>query len=253
MRTIAAMIAVVTLAAAAVAMDNAGNSGAATTAVADPSRPVSDTSRDANRKPVQTLEFAGVKSGDKVADYVADTGYFTRLFASIVGSNGHVYAVQPTGFFKFPSFVKGVTDLQSYPVSHPNVTITIAAALDGLKFPEKLDLFWISQNYHDLHDEFMGPVDIAAFNRAVYRALKPGGLYIILDHSAAHGAPANVTETLHRIDSATVRKEVEAAGFQFDSESSILANPADPRTAKVFDQTIRGHTDRFLLKFRKPR
>jgi predicted methyltransferase len=148
--------------------------------------------------------------------------------------------VEPTAFFKFEHFVKAVAELQGYAVTHPNLTVTTAAALEGLKFPEKLDLFWISRNYHDLHDEFMGPVDIAAFNKAVYNALKPGGVYVILDHSAALGAPANVTETLHRIESSTVRREVEAAGFKFDSESSTLANPADPRTAKVFDATIRG-------------
>ena len=227
--------------------------GGTCAAVADSSRPDSDTTRDADRKPAQTLAFVGIKSGDKVADYVADAGYFTRLFASVVGSTGHVYAVEPTAFFKFEHFVKAVAELQGYAVTHPNVTVTTAAALEGLKFPEKLDLFWISRNYHDLHDEFMGPVDIAAFNKAVYSALKPGGVYVILDHSAAPGAPANVTETLHRIESSTVRREVEAAGFKFDSESSILANPADPRTAKVFDQTIRGHTDQFILKFRKPK
>jgi predicted methyltransferase len=222
-------------------------------AVADPSRPDSDTTRDADRKPEQTLAFSGIKPGDQVADYVADSGYFTRLFSSVAGSKGHVYAVEPTAFFKYQSFPKEVAELQGYAVAHPNVTVTTAAALEGLKFPEKLDLFWISQNYHDLHDEFMGPVDTAAFNKAVYSALKPGGAYVILDHSAALGAPANVTETLHRIESSTVRREVEAAGFKFDSESSILANPADPRTAKVFDQTIRGHTDQFILKFRKPK
>ena len=222
-------------------------------AVADSSRPDSDTTRDADRKPEQTLAFSGIKPGDQVADYVADAGYFTRLFANVVGSKGHVYAVEPTAFFKFEHFVKAVAELQGYAVTHPNVTVTTAAALEGLKFPEKLDLFWISQNYHDLHDEFMGPVDTAAFNKAVYSALKPGGVYVILDHSAALGAPANVTETLHRIESSTVRREVEAAGFKFDSESSILANPADPRTAKVFDPTIRGHTDQFILKFRKPK
>jgi len=227
-------------------------SAALTAAVADSSRPDSDTTRDADRKPEQTLAFSGVKPGDQVADYVADSGYFTRLFSSVVGSKGHVYAVEPTGFFKFEHFVKAVAELQGYAVTHPNVTVTTAAALEGLKFPEKLDLFWISRNYHDLHDEFMGPVDIAAFNKAVYSALKPGGFYVILDHSAAPGAPANVTETLHRIESSTVRREVEAAGFKFDSESSILANPADPRTARVFDPTIRGHTDQFILKFRKP-
>jgi predicted methyltransferase len=221
-------------------------------AVADSSRPDSDTMRDADRKPVQTLAFSGIKPGDQVADYVADSGYFTRLFSSVVGSKGHVYAVEPTAFFKFEHFVKAVAELQGYAVDHSNVTVTTAAALQGLRFPEKLDLFWISRNYHDLHDKFMGPVDTYAFNAAVYGALKPGGFYIVLDHSAAPRAPADVTETLHRIEASTVRREVEAAGFKFDSESSILANPADPRTAKVFDQTIRGHTDQFILKFRRP-
>jgi predicted methyltransferase len=228
-------------------------SAALAAAVADSSRPDSDTTRDADRKPEQTLAFSGIKPGDEVADYVADAGYFTRLFANVVGSKGHVYAVEPTPFFKFEHFVKAVAELQGYAVTHPNVTVTTAAALEGVKFPEKLDLFWISRNYHDLHDKFMGPVDTAAFNKAVYEALKPGGFYVVLDHSAAPGAAADVTETLHRIESSTVRREVEAVGFKFDSESSILANPADPRTAKVFDPTIRGHTDQFILKFRKPK
>ena len=253
MKIMAILIAFVTLVSGAFALDNASNSTAATMAVADPSRPDSDTTRDADRKPTQTLMFVGIKSGDKVADYVADSGYFTRLFSNVVGFQGHVYAVEPTSFFKYKSFPNAVAELQGYAVAHPNVTVTTAAALEGVRFPEKLDLFWISQNYHDLHDKFMGPVDSAVFNKAVYDALKPGGVYIVLDHSAAPGAPADVTETLHRIESSTVRREVEAAGFKFDSESSILANPADPRTAKVFDTTIRGHTDQFILKFRKPK
>jgi predicted methyltransferase len=252
MKMMAILIAIVALVSGASAADNTNNSAAAM-AVADPSRPESDTTRDADRKPAQTLVFAGVKSGDKVADYIADSGYFTRLFASVVGSTGHVYAVEPTAFFQFEHFVKAVAELQGYAVAHPNITVTTSAALEGLKFPEKLDLFWISRNYHDLHDKFMGPVDIAAFNKAVYSALKPGGAYLILDHSAAVGGPANVTETLHRIEASTVRREVEAAGFKFDSESSILANPADPRTANVFDPTIRGKTDQFILKFRRPK
>jgi len=253
MKVIAALITVVALVSGANASDYASNSAAATMAVADSSRPDSDTARDADRKPAETLVFAGIKSGDKVADYVADAGYFTRLFANVAGSTGHVYAVEPTAFFQFEHFVRAVAELQGYAVAHPNVTVTTAAALEGLRFPEQLDLFWISRNYHDLHDKFMGPVDTAAFNKAVYSALKPGGFYVVLDHSAAPGAAADVTETLHRIESSTVRREVEAAGFKFDSESSILANPVDPRTAKVFDQTIRGHTDQFILKFRKPK
>src|ERR1700687_4208763 len=147
-------------------------SAALSAAVADSSRPDSDTTRDADRKPAQTLVFVGIKTGDKVADYVADAGYFTRLFASVVGANGHVYAVEPTDFFKFEHFVKEVAELQGYVVTHPNVTVTTAAALEGLKFPEKLDLFWVSRNSHGLNDKFMGPVDTAAFNKAVYEALK---------------------------------------------------------------------------------
>ena len=112
MKVMAVLIALVALASGAIAMDNASNSTAATMAVADPSRPDSDTARDADRKPAETLEFAGIKSGDKVADYVADAGYFTRLFANIVGSTGHVYAVEPTAFFKFDHFVKAVAELQ---------------------------------------------------------------------------------------------------------------------------------------------
>jgi predicted methyltransferase len=253
MKTIAILIAVLAIVPGAYALDNASSSTAAAMAVADSSRPESDTTRDADRKPEQTLVFIGIKPGDRVADYAARSGYFTRLFSSVVGSNGHVYAVEPTAFFPFESFRKAALELQDYPVTHPNVTVTTAAAFEGLRFPEKLDLFWISQNYHDLHDKFMGPVDIAVFNKAVYEALKPGGLYVILDHSAAPGAAADVTETLHRIEPSTVRREVEAAGFKFDSESSILANPADPRTAIVFDKTIRGHTDQFILKFHKPK
>jgi predicted methyltransferase len=113
-------------------------------------------------------------------------------------------------------------------------------------------VFWISQNYHDLHDSFMGPVDVTAFNRRVYAALKSGGIYLVLDHAAAKGSPPDVTDTLHRIEPSAVRREVEAAGFKFVSESAILANPEDPHTAGVFDPSIRGRTDQFILKFRRP-
>ena len=222
-------------------------------AVADPSRPPTDTQRDADRKPTETLAASGIKPGDVVADYAAGQGYFTRLFADAVSPRGHVYSVVPSELFVYPNIVKGLADIETWTVKHPNVTVSFASALPAVKFPEKLDVFWISQNYHDLHDDFMGPVDIAAFNKAVYAALKPGGLYVILDHVAAPGSPANVTDTLHRIEPSVVRREVEAAGFVFDGESNILANPSDPHTATVFDKTIRGRTDQFFFRFRKPR
>ena len=221
-------------------------------AIADPSRPPTDTERDANRKPAETLAVAGVKPGESVADYAAGQGYFTRLFADVVGPQGHVYAVVPSELFAYPNIVKGIADIEGWAVKHPNVTVSFASALPAVKFPEKLDLFWISQNYHDLHDAFMGPVDLAAFNKAVYAALKPGGRYIILDHVAAPGSPANVTDTLHRIEPTVVRREVEAAGFVFDGESDILANPNDPHTAGPFNKSIQGHTDQFILLFHRP-
>jgi len=221
-------------------------------AVANPARPSTDTARDANRKPAAVLAFAGIKRGDKVADYAAGAGYFTRLFADIVGPEGHVYASVPSPLFEFPNIVTGIADLQKFVVGHANVSVVFAAPLPAAAYPEKLDLFWISQNYHDLKDPFMGPVDTAAFNRAVYAALKPGGLYLVLDHVAAPGSPPDVTDTLHRIEPAVVRREIEAAGFRFVGESKVLANPDDPHTAGVFDATIRGRTDQFVYKFRKP-
>jgi predicted methyltransferase len=221
-------------------------------AVADSSRPAADTARDANRKPAQVLSFAGVKPGDKVADYAAGAGYFTRLFAGVVGPQGHVYASVPSGLYQYPNIVKGVADVEAFITTHPNVSLTFGSPIDAARYPEKLDLFWISQNYHDLKDPFMGPVDMAAFNRAVFAALKPGGVYIVLDHVAAKGSPPDVTDTLHRIEPSVVRREVEAAGFRFAGESPLLANPADPHTAGPFNPSIQGRTDQFIYKFRKP-
>ncbi|MBS0360275.1 MAG: class I SAM-dependent methyltransferase [Proteobacteria bacterium] len=221
-------------------------------AMADPGRPASDKDRDANRKPAEVLTFAGVKPGDKVGDYAAGQGYFTRLFSAAVGPAGHVYATVPASLFQYANIVKGIAEIDAYAKDHANVSVTAASAIDSARYPEKLDLFWISQNYHDLKDPFMGPVDMAAFNKAVFAALKPGGTYVVLDHVAAPGSPADVTDTLHRIEPSVVRREVEAAGFKFVGESKLLANPSDPHDKGVFDPSIRGKTDQFVMKFRKP-
>jgi predicted methyltransferase len=231
---------------------SAASSPAVAAAVADPSRPAADTARDADRKPLDVLAFAGVKPGDRVADYAAGSGYFTRLFADIVGPSGRVYASVPSGLYKYANIQKGMADIAAFAVGHPNVSLLFGEPLQVARYPEKLDLFSISQNYHDLKDRFMGPVDMAKFNKAVFDALKPGGTYLVLDHVAALGSPAEVTETLHRIEPAVVRREVEAAGFRFVGESKALANPADPRSADPFDPSIRGRTDQFIYKFRKP-
>ncbi|MDE2183466.1 MAG: class I SAM-dependent methyltransferase [Alphaproteobacteria bacterium] len=220
-------------------------------AVSDSARPQADTKRDADRKPDAMLEFAGIKPGMKVMDLMPGGGYFTRLFAKAVGPNGYVYSFEPNEMAKFATDKGKQPAILAVAKDYPNVSV-ITAPINKITAPEQLDLVWTSQNYHDMHDSFMGPADIAAVNKAIYAALRPGGLYIVLDHSAEKGSGLRDTDTLHRIDEAAVKKEVEAAGFKLIGESNVLRNPKDDRKLKVFDPAIRGHTDQFILKFRKP-
>ncbi|HEY2069959.1 MAG TPA: hypothetical protein VGG48_10430 [Rhizomicrobium sp.] len=220
-------------------------------AIADKNRPAEDTARDADRKPAEMLEFAGIKPGMKVVDVIPGKGYFSRLFAGAVGSKGWVYAFEPTEFDAV--FTKRNIAIPSGgDPNYPNFNF-IHQSITKFELPEKVDVVWTSQNYHDLHDKFTGPVDLAVANKAIYDALKPGGYYVILDHVAEAGSGLRDTDTLHRIDPAVVKKEVEAAGFKFVGESKVLRNPKDPHTALVFDKSIRGHTDQFLYKFQKPK
>jgi len=223
-----------------------------TAAIADPNRPAADTERDANRKPAETLEFAGLRPGDRVAELLPGGGYFTRLFSKAVGANGHVYALVPAPAPDAPAgtpdFAARVKALAADP-NYSNVTV-ITEQFSQLKTPQPVDLVWTSQNYHDLHN-FRG-LDVGVFNQLVFDALRAGGIYLILDHTAPPGSGASDTATLHRIDPETVKKEVLAAGFVFVGSSNLLHRPSDPLTAKVFDPSIRGQTDQFILKFRKP-
>ena len=216
-------------------------------AVADSARPDTDRQRDASRKPAEVLAFAGVKPGMKVGELIPGGGYYTRMLSDVVGAKGHVYAEWPEGMAKGrPQMLEGLAKI-------PNVTNETFGA-GGPAAPEKLDVFWTSENYHDLHNAPPGapPADVAGFNKAVFAALKPGGIYLIEDHAAAAGAGPEATSKLHRIDPAQVKTEVEAAGFKLVGQSDVLKNPADPHTDAVFNPAIRGHTDKLLFKFRKP-
>lgn len=220
-------------------------------AIADPARPDADRQQDANRKSLEVLIFTGVKPGDKVADFIPGGGYVTRLFSKIVGKNGHVYAVVPEELFAMKGDAdKAVKAIAADP-AYSNVTV-LREPVNRFTAPEQLDLVWTSMNYHDLHDPFFGPADLAAVNKAVFKTLKPGGIYLVLDHAAAAGSGLRDTNTLHRIDPEAVKKEVLAAGFVLDAQSDVLRNPDDDHTAKVFDPAIRGKTDKFIFKFRKP-
>jgi len=222
-------------------------------AVADSHRPDTDQQRDADRKPAETLAFAGIKRDETIAELLPGAGYFTRILSKAVGSKGKIFAVVPPRPPNSPADrpdpvarLKAITDDPSY----ANVTV-LEQPLAVLSVPAPVDVVFTAQNYHDLHN--VPNLDIAAFNKSVFDSLKPGGLYIVVDHSAEAGSGARDTSTLHRIDQAMVRQEVMAAGFVPAGSSALLANAADARTAKVFDPSIRGKTDQFILRFRKPK
>jgi predicted methyltransferase len=220
-------------------------------AVANPDRPDEDRQRDANRKPAAVLTFVGIKIGEKVADFIPGKGYFSRILSSAVGPQGHVYAFVPSEFANFLKQPLPANGSTPYP-QFKNVSV-IAGPINDFAAPEPLDLVWISLNYHDLHDPFLAPANIEKINKAVFAALKPGGRYVVIDHAAAAGSGLRDTNTLHRIDEASVKSEVEAAGFRLNGESNLLHNAGDPRTANVRDPAIRGKTDQFILIFRKPK
>jgi predicted methyltransferase len=221
-------------------------------AIANPSRPAEDVARDADRKPAETLMFTGVAPGEQIAELLPGGGYFTRIMAKAVGANGHVYALvparQPDDPPNTPDFSARVKAIAADP-AYANVSVVVEP-FGQLKTPVPVDLVWTSQNYHDLHN--LPGLDLGVFNQMVFEALKPGGTYLILDHATEPGVGSSQTSTLHRIDPEIVKREVLAAGFVFAGESNLLRNPQDPHTAKVFDPTIRGRTDQFILKFKKP-
>ena len=215
----------------------------------DPNRPAADLALDESRHPAEILAFLKVRKRDIVAD-VWPGDYWDRLFAHAVGPKGTVYAAhlaeadkaekQPTP----PAGSKPLAD-------QPNVVAVVTTA-NTFTLPRKADLIWIRQSYHDLYDPFMGPSDVPAFNKAVFRALKPGGRFVVIDHVAPAGSRLAATNTTHRIDPDVVKADMAAAGFKFVGESSVLRNSTDPHTSLVFDAAIRGHTDQFIYVFRRP-
>ena len=223
-------------------------SRASVAAVADPHRPAADRARDAERKPAACVAFAVVHPGESVAELFPGSGYFTRIFSRVVGSKGHVYEFQPKP--RKPGATAPVKAIAADPHYHHNITV-ITWPVGKLPVPRPVDLVWTSQNYHDLHN--VPGLDVAAFDRAVYKALKPGGIFLVLDHAAPAGSGFSDTDTLHRIDPEAAKKEIMSAGFEFAGESDVLHNANDPHTNKVFDPSIRGHTDQFIYKFRKPK
>lgn len=210
--------------------------------LADPSRPDADKARDADRKPAEVVEFARVRPGDKIAELAPGGGYFTNILSAVVGPKGRIYAITS----------RATPPLEALAKARPNVVITPAQPGE-IPTPEPLDMVWTTLNYHDFKNRKIGDSDAAvAYNKAAFNALKRGGIYFIVDHEAGPGKGASVTSTLHRIESDTVRREVEAAGFRLDGRSDILRHPADDHSQRVNETGIRGKTDQFVFRFRKP-
>jgi predicted methyltransferase len=222
-----------------------------TAAVNSPDRPAADKKLDESRHPAEILEFFGIKPGMKVADIWAGGGYTTELLARTVGPTGKVYS--QNGPFP-PAFKKGqeawkarlsepgmanVVEVQR-PFDHPDDILPVP--------PESLDAVIVNMNYHDMVGR---GYDTARINAALFKALKPGGVYGVIDNSAAPGSGARDANTLHRIDEALETNQIKQAGFKLAATSDVLRNPKDDRTWFVMKH--RGQQDRFVLKFVKPR
>ena len=238
---------------ASVAHDKVDVSKAVAAAVADPARPQADRDRDAGRKPAECIAFAGLKPGDRVADLIPGGGYFTRIFSGVVGPKGQVIAVappkRPDAPPDRPEPSAAVRAIAADP-HYSNVTVSVEKVAE-LKLPANLDMVWTSQNYHDVHN--VKDIDVGAFNKAVLQSLKPGGVYIVIDHAAEKGAGFTATSTLHRSEPDAVKAEVLAAGFEFAGSSDVIASTVDDHKAAVFEQSLHDKTDRYVLKFRKPK
>ena len=206
--------------------------------VANPDRPADERALDAARKPQEVMAFYGVKSGDKVADLWAGRGYYTAILSEIVGPTGVVYTQNPSSRDEINQRWKSA--------KFANVRVA-DGAFDKLTLPQNgsLDFVLIHLNYHDVAIETR-----PALNKAVFAALKRGGIYAIVDHSAKDGSGNEANKTLHRIDKLQVVKEVTAAGFKLEKEGNMLRIPEDPRDFNVNKE--RNKDDRFVLAFERP-
>jgi predicted methyltransferase len=200
------------------------------------------------------IQFARIGAGSTVIDVYPGDGGWTRLFSGIVGGEGRVYSFVPAEVAHFKNDpVGGMRTLAKEP-GRENVEAVSADLVAMPQATQPADVLWLHLFYHDLHTALIQATGATAarFNRAVYKRLKPGGCYVIVDHAASLGAGTSDAQSLHRIEPASVRAEVESVGFVLDAESTLLANKDDPHTIKVFDPAIKGKTDRFAYRFVKP-
>ena len=236
-------------------MDAAAESGAAIkAALASPDRPKADLEQDARRKPEEILAFVGVRPGMRVADMFSAGGYYTELLSRIVGVKGQVLAYNNPAYAKFAE--KGIA--ARYADDRLGNVRQLTADVDKFETaPQSLDAAMFIMSYHDLYwrpaDGSWPPTDPNVLLARLYAALKPGAVVVVEDHVAPPNVDTSATvDKLHRIDPAVVKRDFAKAGFVFDAESRVLAHPDDDHTKLVFDDSIRGKTDQFVYRFKKP-
>ena len=215
------------------------------TALASPERPAADKERDAVRKPIETIQFLGIKTGQSVIDVIAVGGWFTEVLSAAVGPSGKVYGQNPTFFTSRPGFddtekarndrLKNVTPIHGE-IPEAKLNGTVDAALTAL-------------NMHDIYNS-QGEAAAVALAKGVYDALKPGGVFGVIDHVGIAGQD---NTQFHRIQLQQAKDVLTKAGFTIEAESDILKNPADDHTKGVRDASVARHTDQFLIRARKPR
>lgn len=225
-------------------------------AIADIARPQADRDADAARLPGELLAFAEIDAGDVVGDYIMGGGYVTRLLAIATGSNGKVYAFQPDEFISFRAEYAAEQDAAVAPYAdeagNPVRVFPLRGSITAPPFPEQLDTIITVMNLHDLWIGALPEGSAATAIAALYDALKPGGSLVVVDHRAAAGGGAAAADELHRMDEDMALAALTAAGFELEAQSELYVRPDDPRTANVFDEAIRGQTDQFMWRLRKP-
>ncbi len=224
----------------------------ASTEVANPARTAENVKLDKSRKPAEILDFLGVKPGMAVLDLFGANRYWAELIAPTVGPKGSETVWEPDQFYSDESKAK----FAPFAADHPNVRM-ITSPLQAPDFgSNRYDAAIFNLNYHDLYVDFskrgIPEIQPREWLKALYAAMKPGGVVALIDHAASPGDTRATANSLHRIDPATVKADFESAGFVLDGTSDVLANPADDHTLKVFDPAIRGKTDRMVFRFKKP-
>lgn len=212
-------------------------------AVESPARSDEDRARDGQRRPAEVLTLAGVEPGDHIVEFASLGQYYTEMLLAAVGDDGRVdmYDMPYTDSFAGDAG-------RAFDEAHANAAYH-QVHYDEMELPSGVDAVFNVLFYHDLRPL---EVDTAAFNERVYEALRPGGVYLVIDHKAEEGSGWRDADTLHRMEVSTIVEEVTAAGFELAVESDLLAHPEDPRTQNVFDDEIRGRTDRAVFVFRRP-